>query len=190
MKQGLSGFEIHLLLEHVHSLNGDLKEITNLVDFLGFSPAQASSRGFVDIEVAFECRYMNEAAQQKLGQFHEETKIPDIHNHGAEFLALAFGRLELKELEFFEADGFFFGISGGAFGGGDVFGHGTEGGGIGAALGEPELAFEGAVHDEVAIAPDWAGEVRVVWLREAVVAKWFWKIAGTLEAFQQGDLHG
>ena len=187
---GSGGFEIHLLLEHVYALDGDLKEIPNLVDFLGSSPAKASSRGFVDVEVTFQCRDMDETAQQKLGQFHKESKIPDIHNHSAEFLAFAFCRLELEELEFFEADGFLFGIGGGAFGGGDMFGHGTQGRGIRAALGESELAFEGAVNDEVAVAPDRAGEVGVVGLREAVVAKWLWKIAGTLEAFQQGDLHG
>ena len=46
------------------------------------------------------------------------------------------------------------------------------------------------MHDEVAVAPDRAGEVGVVRLRESVVAEWFGKIAGALEAFQQGDLHG
>jgi len=184
-----SRLEIHLLFEHIDAIDGDLQEVADLKDLLGFPPAEASARGFVDIEVAFERGDMDEAGEQKLGQLDEEAEIPDIHNHRAEFLAFAFGGLELEELEFFEADGFLFGIGGGAFGGGDVFGHGTEGGGIRAAFGESELALEGAVDDEVAVAPDGACEMGVVRLREAIVAEGLRKIAGALEALEEGDLH-
>ncbi len=51
---GSSGLEIDLLLEHIHAVDCDLQEISDLVGFLGFPSAEASARGFVDVEVAFE----------------------------------------------------------------------------------------------------------------------------------------
>lgn len=183
-------FEIDLLFEHVDPLDGHIEEVADLIDFFCFAPAKSSARGFVNKEISLEGGDVYEPCEQKLRQLDEETEIPDIHNHGAELLAFSFRGLKLEKFELLKAYGFLFGIRRRAFRGGNMLGHGPERRGVGAGFRDAELTFEGAMDDEVAVAPDRACEVCVVGFREAVVAERLWKIPCTFETFQKRDFDG
>ena len=52
------------------------------------------------------------------------------------------------------------------------------------------MAFKGSVNDEVGVAPDRAGEVRVVFFAQAVVPQRLRDVGGALETLEEADLDG
>ena len=158
------GFELDLLFEHIDAINCDIDHVADLVDFFGAAAHEAPASGVVDIKIAFQGGNVDQACEQKFGQFHKKAEIAGFHDHGAEFLAVGTGGLELEKLEFFEFYGFPFRIGGGSFGGRNMFGDGAERGGIRAGFGEAQLTLQSAMDDEIAVTPDRAREVGVVGL--------------------------
>ena len=128
--------EIDLLFEHIDLGDGDLDEIAGGVGLLRATPDESTLGGFVGEEIVGEHRDVDEAGEEEVGQFDQETEVADVDDASLERLAFLPGELLLEELELLELGAFALGLLRGALGGRDVLGEGAEFVRVGAGLGE------------------------------------------------------
>jgi hypothetical protein len=135
---------------------------------------------FEHVEIIFDRREWDEAAHRETGNIDEEAEVAKIGNKGRVAFGLAGFKLGFKESEEFDVLTVTLGIGRVSFGNGNVFG------GLGKGVkGASSFVKKGAMHNQVSVAADGRGEVRVLLLGKTVVAKRLDRVPRAHEGFQE-----
>ena len=172
-------------LVRVHLGDLDLEAIPELDDAAGAASAHLHLGRVELVEVVAEAREGHQPAHPEALHVDEEAEVPDVGHEGPIALPLAGLQLGLQVGLQLDALAVTLGVGGVALRGGDVV----------RRLLHRDLALvqvleQRAVDDQVGVAADGGGEVRVPLLGQAVVPEGFDGIACPHEGAQQPDLEG
>ena len=143
---------------------------------------EAQADGVKRVEILRQRAYVDEPADEHVGQLHKQPVAAHIDNKGAEPLRGLGGELSLEKLHLLEKRGIFLRIGRHPFGGGNVLGHVRE------MFDRRLFPGQHPVHEQVGVTPDRAGEMGVIDLGQAVVAQGGHVVNRPFEALQERDL--
>ena len=126
---------------------------------------------------------MDEAAQEHVRQFKEQSIIANIDDRRTKDLWVARIELALEKFQLLHFYGIHFGFGRGAFGDRNVLSHRSDLSHVRAIATRVIASGQRAMHNEIGITPDRTREMGVVIFGETVVAERLRRVTGALQTF-------